>query len=137
MNYRKKIVVLFCLFLLITLLTFVYVIANNGIVCNSYSCFDFLFNEKYVLFIFTPLFVSVSLLFVIFFSEQVFGIWKKFAMFAIPLMLIGILLIKVNPMECGVLICVNRTFMIFFSGILYLILSFLVTIISAIILKAK
>jgi hypothetical protein len=52
-------------------------------------------------------------------------------------MIIGILLIKVNPIHCDFFICVDRTFMIFFSGILYLILSALIISISAIYFKIK
>ena len=138
MNYRKKIVISFFVLSLGSILSYLYTL--NIISCNhlnSYSCGGFIFNEFIPMLILTPLSVVASLLFVLFFSERVFSVWKKFALFAIPLMLIGILLVKVTPDECDMMFCVNRTFMIYFSGILYLILSILVTFISAIYFKIK
>lgn len=126
--------------ILLPVLLSILITLREGFSCDSYgiySCFDFILDERYILFILTPLFISASLLFVIFFSERVFSVWKKFAFFAIPLMLVGILLIKVTPNECDMMFCVDRTFMIYFSGILYLILSILVTSISAIYFKIK
>lgn len=138
MNYRKKLFVLLGILLTISLLSYLY--ATYIIGCNhshEYSCSTFFFNELASVFVATPLFVSASLLFALIFSERVFNVWKKFAMIAIPLMIIGILLVKVDPIACGNLICVDRTFMIFFTGILYLILSFITTIISAIYFNSK
>jgi hypothetical protein len=137
MNYRKKILILFGGMICISILAISSAYFSNKLICNSYSCHDFLFGERYILFIFTPLFISASLLFQLIFSERVFNVWKKFAMVAIPLMIIGILLVKVDPIACGNLICVDRTFMIFLTGILYLVLSFLTTIISAIYFNSK
>ena len=132
MNHRKKIFILLVSFLAITLLTLVYIFLKGDMVCDSYTCYDFLFNGKRVLFIFTPLFIVASLLFVIFFSERVLNVWKKFAIIATPLMIIGILLVKIDPMACGVLLCVDRIFAVFLFGIIYTIISIFVTIISAI-----
>ena len=138
MNYRKKILIILGVFLLISLISYVYAMYIIG--CNksnNYSCSTWVFNELIPLIVYTPLFISASLIFLIIFSERVFKIWKKFAMLAIPLMLIGILSVEVSPVACGNLICVNRTFMIFFTGYLYLVLSILATIISAVYLKSK
>lgn len=138
MNYRKKILILLGILLSISFLSYLY--ANNIIKCNqlnSYSCSTFFFNELVSVFVATPLFISAALLFQFIFSERVFNVWKKFAMGAIPLMIIGILLVKVDPIACGNLICIDRTFMIFLTGILYLIFSFLTTIIIAIYFSYK
>lgn len=138
MNYKKKILISLSALLIISLLSYLYtlyIINCNHL--NDYSCSTLFFDELIPMFVLTPLFISAPLLFVIFFSERVFNVWKKFAIFAIPLMLIGILLIKVTPNECDMMFCVDRTFMIYFSGILYLILSILVTSISAIYFKIK
>ncbi len=138
MNYRKKILILFGALLITSLLSYLYtqyIINCNHL--NNYSCGTIFFDELIPMFILTPLFISASLLFIVFFSKKVFDVWKKFAVFAIPLMLIGILLIKVTPNECDLMFCVDRTFMIYFSGILYLILSVLIAVISAIYFKVK
>ena len=130
MNYRKKILISIVVLLIISALFYFYTL--NIINCNkinNYTCSSWVFDELIPFLVFTPLFISASLLVTLIFSERVFNIWKKFAMVAIPLMIIGILLVKVNPVECGVLICVDRTFMILFSGILYLVLSVLTVII--------
>lgn len=137
MNYRKKILILIGGLVCIPILALISVYINNDLICNSYSCYDFLFGEKYIFYFFTPLFISASLLFALIFSERVFNVWKKFAMIAIPIMIIGILLVKVSPIACGVLICVDRTFMIFLSGIMYSILSILTLVISAMYFKSK
>ena len=138
MNHRKKILIILGVFLLISFLSYVYAMYIIG--CNNshtYSCSNTFFNELISVFVATPLFISASLLFLIIFSERVFKVWKKFAMVAIPLMLIGILSVEVSPVACGNLICVNRTFMIFFTGYLYLILSVITTSISAIYFQYK
>lgn len=140
MNYRKKIIIGFILSLMIPVLIFIKVSLKEGLPCNNFgffSCLNFVLDEKYILFIILPLFISASLLFVIFFSEKVFNVWKKFSIFFIPIMLIGIILTKVNPNECGSLVCVDRTFIIFFSGILYLIFSIFITSIYAIYFRSK
>ena len=129
---QQKILILIGILIFIPISTIVSVYFNNDLVCNSYSCYDFLFGEKYVFYFFTPLFISASLLLTMIFSEKVFNIWKKFAIVATPLMIIGILLVKVNPVACGVLFCIDRTFMILLSGIIYSILSLLTLIISAV-----
>lgn len=130
MNYRKKILILMIVMLFISILTIMIAFFRTDAICSSYSCYDFLYDERWIFFIFTPLFIFGSLLFTVIFSERIFNIWKKFAVVTVPLMLIGILLVKVDPIACGNLICVNRTFMIFFAGILYLVLSILTVIIS-------
>lgn len=138
MNYRKKILIL--LGILLTMSVFFYFYTLNIIDCNklnNYTCSTWIFNELIPLLVYTPLFISTSLLFQLIFSERVFNIWKKFAMVAIPLMIIGILLVKVDPIACGNLICIDRTFMIFLTGILYLIFSVLTTIITAIYFSYK
>ncbi len=132
MNHRKKILIILGVFLLISLISYIYAMYIIG--CNNshtYSCSNMFFNELVSIFIGTPLFISASLLFLVIFSERVFKVWKKFAVVAIPLMLIGILSVEVSPVACGNLICVNRTFMIFFTGYIYLALSVLITLISA------
>lgn len=131
MNYRKKILVLILILILIPIFTIINVYFNHDITCNSYSCYDFLFGEKYVFYFFTPLFISASLLLTLIFSEKIFKIWRKFAIVAVPIMIISILLVKVSPLACGNLICIDRTFMIFLSGIVYSIISLLVLIISS------
>ena len=138
MNYRKKLLITLCILLVISVSSYLY--ATYIIGCNhrhAYSCSTFFFNELASVFIATPLFVSASLLFTLIFSENVFKMWKKFAMITVPLMVIGILLVKVNPIACGNLICIDRTFMIFLTGIIYLILSFITTIISAVYFNSK
>lgn len=138
MSYRKKVLILLGILLSISLLSYLY--ANNIIKCNqlnSYSCSTFFFNELVSVFVATPLFISASLLFQLIFSEKVFNVWKKFAFVAVPLMIIGILLVKVDPISCGILICVNRTFMIFLTGVFYLIFSILTTLITAIYFSYK
>ena len=137
MNYRKKILIIMSMLVIVLMLTIITAYLGNDIVCNSYSCYDFLFGERYVFFTFVPLFISASFLFQLIFSERVFNVWKKFVFVAIPLMMIGILSVKVDPIACGNLICIDRTFMIFFAGALYLAFSFLVTVITAIYFSYK
>ena len=138
MSYRKKILILIVSLLIISVIFYFYTL--NIISCNKandYTCSTWIFNEMIPFFVYTPLFISASLLFQLIFSERVFNVWKKFAFVAVPLMIIGILLVKVDPISCGILICVNRTLMIFLTGILYLILSFLTTLITAIYFSYK
>jgi|GEM_PF-6798821 len=138
MNYRKKIFILIITLLIISGLSYLYALYIIG--CNhssSYSCSTIFFKQLNSTFVATPLFISASLLFLVIFSEKVFNIWKKYAVVAIPLMLVGIFVTKVDPVACGILICTDRTFMIFFLGIVYTILSVLVTIISALYYKTK
>ena len=133
MNYRKKILILIGSMLLVSALSYFY--ALNTINCNKindYTCSSWVFDNMIPFIVFTPLIISASLLFTLIFSERVFNVWRKFAIFAIPIMIIGILLVKVDPIACGNLICVDRTFMIFFTGILYSILSIIVIIVSAV-----
>lgn len=119
-------------FLLISLLSYfysVYIVECN--IHNNYSCITWYFEEMIPFAIYTPLFISASLLFTLFFSERVFNIWKIFAFISIPLMIIGIFSKGVYS-PCGVLICTDRYFTIFFLGYLYLFISIIVVIISAI-----
>jgi len=138
MNYRKKILILLGILLIMSVFFYFYtldIISCNKI--NNYTCSTWVFNELIPFLVYAPLFISASLLFQLIFSERVFNVWKKFAMVATPLMIIGILLVKINPVSCGILICVNRTFMIFFTGVIYFILSFLTTSITAIYFSYK
>jgi hypothetical protein len=79
-----------------------------------------------------------SSVFILFFSEQVFKIWRKFSYFTVPLMILCIVLTKTKEFAgCGMSLCIDRTFVIFFSGILYFILTIFITSISAIVLRAR
>ena len=133
MNYRKKILI--SIIILSIIIGSFYFYALNIISCNkinNYTCESWIFDELIPFLVFTPLVISASLLLNLIFSEKVFNIWKKFAIAATPLMIIGILLVKVNPVACGVLFCIDRTFMIFLSGIIYSTLSLLTLMISAV-----
>lgn len=136
MSYRKKIIILIILILIIPLISFLNLYFNKMIYCTSYSCYNFLFLEEYIYLFFLPFFIIVSSLFSLIFSERVNKIWQKFSFVFIPLMIIGIFIIKVDPPECG-FICIDRGAMTILLGSLYLILSFLILISSAIYFKIK
>ncbi len=139
-KYRKEILIWACILVLISGFLFFYIYNNsirNCVQVGSYSCLDSLFQESYVPFLFTPLFLLASSLFVLFFSERVFKVWKMFSFFAIPIMIIWVALTNANPAQCSIFLCINRTFVVFFSGILYFILTVLITTISAFRLKIK
>ena len=115
-----------------------YLLVRYSLVCrNSIICQNFILYELTPSVLFIPLFISASLLFVIFFSEKVFKIFKKFIIFAVPLMLLLIIITKSDPLSCGMFLCVNRTFVVFLSGGLYLFISIVITFISAIYFKTK
>lgn len=138
MSHRKKILLLIGLLILISGAFYFYgIYIINCNLMNNYLCNSWFFEELVSAFIAIPLFVSASLLYLIIFSERVFNVWKKFAIVAIPLMILAIFITRVDPRECGVLLCVDRTFMIFFSGIVYLILSIITISFSAIYIKLK
>ena len=136
MNYRKKTFIIITVLIIIAAVSYYYtlhIVDCNKL--NNYTCSTWFFDELIPFSVITPLFISASLLFIIFFSERIFNIWKKFAVFAVPIMLFLILITKQNPPECGGMFCINQTFVIFFTGILYLVVSILVTIISALIVN--
>jgi len=136
MNYKKNILKLLIFLILVSVIS--YFDFWSYIFCRgSYSCEDILLYKLNSFFIFTPLFISVSLLPLFIFSGKVWGVWKKFALVAVPLMLVWIFATGSPAGGCGNFICMNRTFVIFLSGGLFLILSIIISIIFAIKFKGS
>jgi hypothetical protein len=142
MRKNRRIMLLIIIALFLVSISFLFFIYNesikNCVQVGSYSCFDSLLEESFVPFIYTPLFLVISSIFILFFSERVFGIWKKFSYFAVPIMILWIALTKTTEFAgCGMFFCIDRTFVVFFSGTLYFILTIFITTISTIIFRAR
>ena len=136
MNYRKRILicVVFSLILwgLVYLLGFLLMKNNCG--TNDLCPANFIsFQIIQPLFFLLPFFAGIFV-FLLLFSEKVFTVWKKFALVAIPLM---VLIIIITPTECRSLFCFDKGRAAILIGILYAILSVLIIVISAIIFKIE
>ena len=115
----------------LTLIPVIYLLVHPSLLTlcgENYTCQDALTYGLDVPVVFVPLFIGLTLIFVIFFSESVFKKWKKFVLYAIPIMLIWIFVTPMNS-DCNpILFCYDRTFVVFVSGFLYVVSSLVVII---------
>ncbi len=104
----------------------------------------FMFNEKLnagdLLFaIGKPLVFEIApiifvILLLLFCSEEIFNLWRWFAVIFIPVFNIWIFS---TPTLCGSLICFDRTAMAWYLGVLFFLISFTVIITKTILLRRK
>lgn len=129
MQNRKKIII-FCLSVAVFVLGFLFATPEKIGVCGrgALDCVEF-FSEK----IAQPLILMAFSLFltsvVLFFTKpEVFKVWSKFAIFAIPLLA---LLIISTPVQCGggyIGLCLDKEMASIFSGVGFFIVSLMLII---------
>lgn len=78
--------------------------------------------------------IIVVLFFLLFFSKEVFNLWRWFALVLIPIFAIWIFS---TPTLCTSLICFDRTATAWYSSVIFLFISLIVIITKTILLRRK
>ncbi len=135
MSYRKKILILLGLEILIFIIGFGIVYPEIMGFCklNDDNCiFKFpVFSIGESLLIGSPFLIAVSIL-LIFLKKEFYYFWKKFAKIFLP---IAIILIIITPTQYGGFVGINKEMIVWFLSILFLITSIGIIIWKSIELK--
>ena len=125
MNHKKKLILLIVLSLIVIFGGYVLSYPEKFNICGQeqWSCISFFSFQ-----IGEPLFIGglsllLTFILLLFFSQEIFNVWKKFAVWYIP---IAIILLAITPTSDSAFLAPDREIITWFTSIAFLVVSLII-----------